>query len=302
MCVVAAAMIGGTLVVGSPDDDVSELEAAGPPADATATQDTVPAESAAAAEPTPEAPSTTAPVERDGEMYGWGSVQPYKMRATVEFGGTNETVTPEQHDALGPQLERARAAALRIGTVAEAERLGYVKNYQRISGRGFEYIKWTNFKEYLDLDNPTLLAFPDDQPDSRIASVAYQVRGTREAGPPTDLPLGIIGWHYHKDLCEVNRTVIGSIEYDPEGNPWPDMKKRCDDMGAKPMPWLNHWMVDLWVVPGWENPWGLISSKHPDLMEEPTPWFGPQFSSDTDGLGLFCKLPDELTSAPGTPY
>ena len=38
-------------------------------------------------------------------------------------------------------------------------------------------------------------------------------------------------------------------------------------------PELDHWMVDFWVIPGWENPWGLVSSKHPDMMFEPTPWF-----------------------------
>lgn len=217
-------------------------------------------------------------------LYGWGTAQPDQMRATVHYGGTNTILSPERRELLGQQLMLVRAVGLSIGTVANAERMGYVKNFQRINGRGYEYVNWSNFTTKLNLWKPTVLAFEDDKPDSRIVSVAYNVLGTIQAGPPKDLPLEVIPWHYHSNLCEKNGTIVGSVEYDQSGKPYADQVQRCLEMGAKFRPDLNHWMVDLWVIPGWENPWGLVSSKHPDLMFTPTPWF----SGGTTG-----QVPDE---------
>lgn len=235
--------------------------------------------------PEPVDPETLFPAEPvdDGDpasfLYGWGTAQPEQMRATVHYGGTNTPLSPERRALLAEQLVLARAVGMNIGTVANAERMGYVKNFQRLNGRGFEYVKWSNFTHELNLWQPTVLAFEDDKPDSRIISVAYNVLGTIQEGPPTDLPLEVIPWHYHSNLCEKGGTIVGSVEYDKDGKPYPDQVERCLQMGAKFRPDLNHWMVDLWVIPGWENPWGLVSSKHPDMMFEPTPWF----SSDSTG-------------------
>lgn len=215
-------------------------------------------------------------------LYGWGTAQPDQMRATVHYGGTNTILSPERRALLGQQLMLVRAVGMSIGTVANAERMGYVKNFQRINGRGYEYVNWSNFTTKLNLWKPTVLAFEDDKPDSRIVSVAYNVLGTIQAGPPTDLPLEVIPWHYHSNLCEKNGTIVGSVEYDQSGKPYPDQVQRCLDMGARFRPDLNHWMVDLWVIPGWENPWGLVSSKHPDLMFQPTPWFSDSTTGKVD--------------------
>lgn len=216
----------------------------------------------------------------EGDMFGWGTAQPTQMRATVHYGGTNTPMTRERRQLLADQLVQAREAALSIGTVAEAERQGFVKNFQRLNGRGFEYVNWSNFSHKLDLSKPTVLAFEDDKPDSRIVSIAYNVLGTVQDGPPTDLPLEVIPWHYHSNLCKKGNSIVGSVEYDENGVPYADQAARCRELGAEFRPELNHWMVDLWVVPGWENPWGLVSSKHPDLMFEPTPWFDSAESSD----------------------
>lgn len=280
-----------------------------------------PAAAAQASSPTPAAPSTAAPTtistpppttivpdvvfpdvpvddyQSETALYGWGTAQPTQMRATVHFGGTNRVLTRERRALLASQLVEVRAAAMGIGTVAEAERQGFVRNFQRIDGRGFEYINWSRFSSELDLSRPTLLAFEDDKPDSRIISVAYNVLGTIEDGPPRDLPLEVIPWHYHSNLCEVDDTIVGSVEYDADGQPYPEAVQRCVDLGATFRPELNHWMVDLWVVPGWENPWGLVSSKHPDMMFDPTPWFAAPVG-DADGFGLYCRLPDGADPAP----
>lgn len=204
---------------------------------------------------------------------GWGGAQPSQMRATVKYGTASKPLTPERRELLASQLEEVRTAALEIGTVAEAERRGYVKNFQYLEGRGFEYIKWSNFTPTLDLANPTMLAFPDDQPDSKVAAVAYNILGTREGGPPTHLPLEAVPWHFHHNLCRKDGSVIGNVETAPDGTLYADHAERCEDAGATYEPELDHWMVDLWVIPGWENPWGLVSSKHPDLFTTPQDWF-----------------------------
>lgn len=211
----------------------------------------------------------------DRKKLGWGAAQPYSMNATVMGGSTDTPITPERRALLGRQLEQARAAALRVGTVAEAEREGFVRNWQRIDGRGWEYVNWDRIRNQttLDLDKPTMLLFADDKPDSTVISVAYQVRGTREAGPPKDLPLELIPWHFHHNLCAVDGQVIGNVETDQQGNLIESGAKRCEAAGATYLPELDHWMVDLWVIPGWENPWGLVSSKHPDEFSDPRPYF-----------------------------
>ena len=111
-----------------------------------------------------------------------------------------------------------------------------------------------------DANHPEILVFQDDEPDSRVIAIAYNVLGSLEEGPPTDLPLELIGWHLHTNICERDGVFIGSEDFP------------CAENGGTLRPDLDNWMVDLWIIPGWENPWGLISSKHPDLYN--LPWFG----------------------------
>lgn len=191
-------------------------------------------------------------------------------------------MAPGRRELLGRQLEEVRTAALKVGTVGQAEKLGYVKNFQRIDGRGYEYINWGYWSHDLHLDRPTMLVFNDTKADSRVIAVAYNVLGSRESGPPKDLPLEAIPWHYHHDLCRKGDSIIGNVETAPDGTLYQNQIDRCVQEGAKFEPELDHWMVDLWVIPGWENPWGLVSSKHPDLFATPQPWFadGPSIEHD----------------------
>jgi len=262
---------------------------------------TTPAPAPSTLPPDPQFPQETIDDHNASKaMYGWGTAQPTQMRATVHFGGTSILLSPERRRLLGEELVQVREAALKIGTVAEAEKQGYVRNFQRINGRGFEYINWSYWSTKLDLSRPTLLAFDGDRPDSRVMSVAYNVLGTMQDGPPTDLPLEVIPWHYHSNLCAKDNSIVGNVEFDANGNPYPEQAQRCKDLGAVFRPELNHWMVDLWVIPGWENPWGLVSSKHPDMMFEPTPWFTSNKTGDADGLGLYCNIPAGADPAPAS--
>ncbi len=285
---VAAVVAGFVLIRPAPP---TTIESAAPIATEQPTATTGPATTTTTLVPSLTFP--TQPVDdanAEGKLYGWGTSQPHQMTATVHWGGTDTIISRERRQLLADQLVQARDAAMAIGTVAEAERQGFVKNFQRINGRGYEYVNWSRFTDKLDLSKPTVLAFEDDKPDSRVMSVAYNVLGTIEDGPPTDLPLEVIPWHYHSNLCEKDNTIVGSVEYDADGVPYQRQIDRCVELGAKFRPELNHWMVDLWVIPGWENPWGLVSSKHPDMMFEPTPWFDDAPVEGDHEVGLFCQL------------
>jgi hypothetical protein len=211
--------------------------------------------------------------DADTAIYGWGTMQPPGMRATVEYGGTNERLSPERRTLLGYQLAEARQAGLDIGTIAEARRQGFVRNMGFVNGRGVDYINWSRFTDHLDLSKPSILLFPNDSPSARVISVAYNVTRSVEEGPPTDLPLEVIPWHYHASLCQREYTMVGAIGSDADGHPYEEQIQACRDMGATFRPDLSNWMVDLWVMPGWENPWGLASSNHPDMYVQPTPYF-----------------------------
>lgn len=215
---------------------------------------------------------TTIPAPNPRGLSGWGTAQPNAMAATVMGGRSWTHMSADERKKVADDLVHVRKVALEIGTVKHALELGYVPNFQYVDGRGYEFIKWSNITDKLDLDRPSMVNFPDKDPDTGIASVAYQVLGTKEAGPP-DFHPEVFPWHYHSLLCLKNGSIMGSVEYDPAGKIYKTQAERCENAGAEYQPQLNHWMVDLWVVPGWENPWGLVSSKHPDLIRTPTPWF-----------------------------
>ena len=302
LCLVAVAAVVAAVLVTNPASTQTENAAAVTAASTVPVTAATPTEAAPTTLPAdPQFPHETVnDNDASKALYGWGTAQPTQMKATVHYGGTSTLLSPERRRLLGEQLVQVREAALKIETVAEAEKQGFVRNFQRINGRGFEYINWSRFNTKLDLSRPTMLAFDGDSPDSRVMSVAYNVLGAMADGPPTDLPLEVIPWHYHSNLCEKDNSIVGSVEYDANGNPYPEQAQRWKDLGAVFRPELNHWMVDLWVIPGWENPWGLVSSKHPDMMFEPTPWFTSNKTGEVDGFGLYCDIPAGADPAPAS--
>jgi len=194
------------------------------------------------------------------------------MAPLVVHGQSSAPISTERRTLVGQQLDFARNVALDIGTVAEAERLGYRANYQRIDGRGWEYLNWSYMSSTFDISHPSMLVFEDNKPDSRVISMAYNVTGTKADGPPKYFPLELLPWHWHENLCSVGSAIISSNDLD-----------RCKRLDAEVHPELNHWMIDLWIMPGWENPWGIESSKHPDLFIIPQPWYAdPDYRAKAD--------------------
>jgi hypothetical protein len=310
LVLVAASAVATASVTGDSVDPSAAAAPAAAPAAQAPTATTAPPAPTTTAVSTPDVPADVAalfpptPVDDGGAEsmgYGYGTAQPPFMRATVHYGGSNEPMSTERRELLGDQLVAAREAALEIGTVAEAERQGFVRNFQRVDGRGWDYMNWSRFNDDFDITKPSLLLFADDEPDSPVIAVAYNITRSIEEGPPPDLPLETIGWHYHGGLCEMGDQKVGSIEYDALGYPYAEQIERCHELGATFRRDLSHWMVDLWVVPGWENPWGIISSKHPDLMPTGTSWFG-QTEGTEEQFELYCGFagsPDQAADPAG---
>jgi hypothetical protein len=190
------------------------------------------------------------------DRYGWGAWQPAQMARPLVGGSSERPISAERRALLASQLERGRAAALALGTVAKAEAAGYVRAYDNFqSGRGFEYVNFGLIDGEVDVDRPEILAFTGKEPASPVAAIAYYVRAEEGDPPPDTLPTEAIPWHSHWAICRKGGEYIDSQH--PE---------ECRAQGGEPDESLTGWMVDLWLVPGWENPWGLVSSKHPDLM------------------------------------
>lgn len=190
-----------------------------------------------------------------GLLYGWGAWQPAQMNRPLHGGVSKTPISAERRSILGHQLEQARAAALNVGTVAEAEQAGYVKVHGYLPGRGLEYVNFSLIDHTLDLSRPEVLAFPDDAPDTGIMAIAYYVLADKGDPPPDTFPTEVIPWHSHFDICHRGEEYILSQD-----------AQRCAAEGGVVDKGLTGWMLDLWVVPGWENPWGLVSSKNPDLI------------------------------------
>lgn len=212
----------------------------------------------------------------EGGSQGWGSFQPGAMRQ-IHLGTSDEPMTPARRKVLADMLVRARDAALEVGTLGNAKKMGYQQVSATPSDGRIEYVNFA-YQDEFDVDHPSMVVFADDSTDDApVISIAYGVKGSYKDGPPEDFPLEAIPWHYHGPLC-----------FDKEGHIIADMHTfkvdkstyingkpaSCEAHGGVLHTEFSSWMVDLWVVPGWENPWGLVSSKHPDLY--PKPWYDPK--------------------------
>jgi len=168
----------------------------------------------------------------------------------------NRPITdPTVRTALGDQLAAARAAALALPSVADAQRAGYVLAAPHLLGLGSHWINTRYLADgVFDPARPEVLLYAGNGPTARVVGVSYL------ALDPT-APEGFAGpndaWHHHDDLCRVGRIVV----------PYPD-RGACAGVGGEVgggFAGTRLWMTHAWVVPGWESPWGLFSGENPEL-------------------------------------
>jgi hypothetical protein len=167
----------------------------------------------------------------------------------------NQPLDAATRDSLAAQLVRAREAAARFPTVADAERAGYRPVTRYVPLIGAHYMKFSLVDGRFDIDAPEMLLYDGAEASSRVVGLSYYVRSSGE-------PEGFAGpndhWHRHIGLCIDPKSlmVIGAESTSQEA---------CRARGGVKAPGTDGWMVHAWVVPGWESPDGVFSAEHRDL-------------------------------------
>ena len=84
-----------------------------------------------------------------------------------------------------------------------------------------------------------------------VAGIVLNARVVGFAGP-NDL------WHTHHQFCISRDTglVLGAERISDQ---------KCAAAGGENVGLQRNWMMHAWVVPGWENGWGIFSGEHPGL-------------------------------------
>lgn len=157
---------------------------------------------------------------------------------------------------LQQQQIKAREAAGRYPTVADAEAAGYHKSTPYVTCIGAHYTNISLASKF-DPAAPSELLFEGSELDSKIVGLSYLVWN------PGGAPEGFAGpndpWHQHNSnggLCLRGQLVVAGEESTPD---------ECKAAGGKKAELKDIWMLHDWVVPGWECSWGTFSGECPEL-------------------------------------
>jgi hypothetical protein len=159
---------------------------------------------------------------------------------------------------LEAEQSRARAAALKYPTVADAEKAGYVMSAPYVPCIGAHYTN-ISLVGALNFDTPSELLYDGTTPDAKIVGLSYLIFS------PNGEPAGFAGpndhWHQHNSnggLCFSNRSgsVIGGEQMSAD---------QCTAIGGNKHELPGIWMLHDWVVPGWECSWGVFAPECPEL-------------------------------------
>jgi len=162
--------------------------------------------------------------------------------------------------ALTGELERARVAAARFPTVADAEAAGYRQSSRYAPGQGAHFTKLDAIDGEFDPAEPEVLMLTGEAPGDTIVGASYFL--VAPDGLPVDRDVGFTGpndrWHRHASLCQ-DAAGIAVAE------------SECDAGRATVVPDRGGWMTHAWVVPGCESDWGTFSGANPRVKVLPTP-------------------------------
>jgi hypothetical protein len=166
-----------------------------------------------------------------------------------------QPLDPAERAELADQLAEALAVVERYPTVRDAEAGGYRKASIYVPCIASHYVlEGREASDPFDPARPPMLLAADTDPDSEIVGLSYSV--ISPGGPP----VGFAGpndiWHAHERFCMGKGMLIGTEAADPEG---------CAARGGAIFDTSDEWMIHVWIVPQWQNRWGLFASEHPDL-------------------------------------
>jgi hypothetical protein len=206
-----------------------------------------------AASPGIEGANGNSPCEKTGPPVSEG-------QAAGGHGHRGPTITysiPDQatRDLLAAQLEQARAAAMALPTLGEAEAAGYRKVTTYLPCIGAHLMNYKYVDGTFDPTQPEMLLYDGNGPGAHVVGLSYYVITTDEKAPE-----GFAGpndpWHQHIGLCVRGGLVVGSEKTTEE---------ECKSRGGVKADGSNAWMNHTWAVPGWESAWGIFSGEHPEL-------------------------------------
>lgn len=175
---------------------------------------------------------------------------------------------PAQCEALADELKRARAAAARYPTAADALAGGYSVTTVYVPGKGAHYTKVSNLADGFNPDEPEMLMYDSVEPTGQLMGMSYFVN--QEEGPADDE--GFTGpndrWHLHDTNCiDANGVTVAPTE--------------CDNNRGTLQTNFNVWMLHTWVVPGCESDWGVFSGTNPALPVIPPGGGSPEAGCHT---------------------
>ena len=122
-----------------------------------------------------------------------------------------------QCDRLTEEMTEARAVTERYPTVADAEEAGWFRVTGYVPGIAAHYMNFGLVDNEFHIDEPEMLLFDGNEPDSRIVGLSYYVRQDGTAGPTQ----GFVGendsYHRHFGLCVGRRWGHRRLDHDRGG-------------------------------------------------------------------------------------
>lgn len=166
-----------------------------------------------------------------------------------------------EREELGREVSRVREIALSHPTLSSALDAGWTLVGAYAPGAGQMVVDASrDFRDVeFDIDTPHGLIYASDDPAAPIVGVQYAQWVSPSSGPS-----GFTGqdasWHLHAGTCVVD---------DPSGDyviplDEPTTGSGCQDVNGTRDDTVSY-MIRVWVVPGWENPYGTFAHDHPAL-------------------------------------
>lgn len=158
---------------------------------------------------------------------------------------------------LDAQWARARAAALKYPTVADAVKAGWVVA-QGNDETGAHVVNFDRLDGKFSIDEPDMLLYRSTAPDAPVIAVSYHVV-TTSATPPHGFISDNDHWHRHQGICWSADHKVEAVGISDQ---------ECTARGGSRLGRSDGWMLHVWIVPGWKNPDGVYASLNKKLAPQ----------------------------------
>lgn len=163
---------------------------------------------------------------------------------------------------LSAQFDLLYDAVEDLQTAGDAEAAGWTRAAPFIAGLGTHHAR-PGFIPVLsvptfDITEPTFLIYGGNGPDAPLVGAAYELYGS---DPPPEAFAGTNDWwHFHASIC-VGATPPAGVEALPD--------EECAARGGFQVPFPNggHWLLHVWITPGYQTKFDVFVSGHPCLGE-----------------------------------